>query len=168
MTFEINDKARGARKKLTLPSSTSWDDLRDRVSHVFNIHPASLQLQYRFSNENKNSLPFDLCSYNDYIEMCDQLRPFVIPKILSNGKPSKSIRKLVVVQLFCKGMEGVSDEKGKGVKVSIWITVTSIAGLLVLSIFYWYRDSPNHLLMSIRPQASKTNCLKRRKSLLNN
>lgn len=135
MTFEINDKARGARKKLTLPSSTSWDDLRDRVSHVLNIHPASLQLQYRFSNENKNSLPFDLCSYNDYIEMCDQLRPFVIPKILSNGKPSKSIRKLVVVQLFCKGMEGVSDEKGKGVKVSIWITVTSIAGL-VLSIFY--------------------------------
>lgn len=108
MTYEINDKAKGTRKKLTLPSSSSWVDLRDKVSEVFNVHPGSLQLQYRLSNENKNSLPFDLCSHDDYTEMCDQLRPFVIPKILSNGKPSKSVRKQVVVQLFCKGMEGVS------------------------------------------------------------
>ena len=117
MTFEINDKARGACKNLTLPSLTSWDDLQDRVSQVLNIHQGSLQLQYQFSNENKNSLPFDLHSHDDYIEMHDQLRPLIVPKILSNGKPSKSISKLVVVQLFCKGMEGVSGEKG--LKVSI-------------------------------------------------
>lgn len=134
MTFEINDKARGSRKNLTLPSSTSWDDLQDKVSQILNIHPGSLQLQYRFSNEKNNSLPFDLRSHVDYIEMRNQLRPFVVPKILSNGKLSKSVRKLVVVQLFNRGtsMEGVSGEKGVNSKVS---TVTAILGNLY-SIFY--------------------------------
>jgi len=117
MTFEINDKARGARKNLTLPSSTSWDDLQDKVSKILNIHPGSLQLQYNFSNDKNNSLPFNLRSDEDYSEMRDQLRPFILPKILSNGRPSKSARKPVVVQLFNKDMEGVSGEK-KGVKVS--------------------------------------------------
>lgn len=116
MTFEINDKARGTRKNLILPSLTSWDDLQDRVSRVLNIHPGSLELQYRFSNENKNSLPFDLRSNDDYVEMRNQLRPHVVPRILSSGKVSKSARKLVVVQLFNRGMEGESREKG--VKVS--------------------------------------------------
>jgi hypothetical protein len=125
MTFEINDKARGSRKNLTLPSSTSWEDLKDRVSQIFNIHPKSLQLQYRFSNKKNNALPFDLLSHDDYIGMRSLLRPFILPKILSSGKVSKTIRKLVVVQLFDKGMEGVSGEKG--VKVS---SVTAVAGNL--------------------------------------
>jgi hypothetical protein len=112
MTFEINDNARGARKNLTLPSSTSWADLQDRVAQVFNVHTGSLQLQYRFSNDKNNSLPFDLRSDNDYIDMRDQLQPHVVPKILASGKPSKSVRKLVTVQLFNRGMEGVSSEKG--------------------------------------------------------
>lgn len=117
MTFEINDQARGTRKNLTLPSLTSWDDLQDRVSQVLNIHPGSLELQYRFSNENKNLLPFDLSSHDDYLEMRDQLRRLVVPRILKNGKPSKSARKLVVVQMFNRGMEGVVSG-GKGAKVS--------------------------------------------------
>ena len=115
MTFEINDKARGARKNITLPSYTSWADLKDQVAQVLNIHPGSLQLQYRFSNEKNNSLPFDLRSHNDYDEMHDQLGPLILPRILANGKPSKSIRKLVSVQLFNRGTEAVSE---KGVKVS--------------------------------------------------
>lgn len=120
MTFEINDKARGARKNVTLPSFTSWDNLKDRVAQVLNRHPESLHLQYRFSNEKSNSLPFDLVSLTDYDEMRDKLKPFVIPKILANGKPSKSARKLVIVQLFDKGMEGVPQAAGgeKIVKVS--------------------------------------------------
>lgn len=113
MTFEINDKARGTRKNLTLPSSKSWADLQDRVAQALNIHHGSLKLQYRFSNEKNNSLPFDLSSDNDYIEMRNQLRPFILPKILANGKPSKCARKLVTVQLFNKCMEEVSGEKGK-------------------------------------------------------
>ena len=117
--FEINNKARGARKNLTLSSLASWDNLQDRVAQVLNVHQESLQLQYRFSNEKNNSLPFDLRSHDDYDEMRDQLRPFIVPKILANGKPSKSIQKLVVVQLFNRGMEGTSGEKG--VKVSSYI-----------------------------------------------
>jgi hypothetical protein len=121
MTFEINDKVRGARKNITLPSLTSWIDLKDRVAQVLNLHTGSLQLQYRFSNEKSNSLPFDLVSLDDYVEMCNQLKPFVVPKILASGKPSKSARKLVTVQLFDKGMEGVtaSGENLKGVTVKV-------------------------------------------------
>ena len=126
MTFEVNDKARGARKNITLPSFTSWDTLKDKVAQVLNRHPGLLQLQYRFSNEKSNSLPFDLLSLEDYHGMCDQLRPLVVPKILASGKPSKSARKLVMVQLFDKGMEGVPAGGEKGVKVSRYITVASI------------------------------------------
>lgn len=129
MTFEINDRARGARKNLTLSSLTFWDDLQDRVAQVLNVHQGSLQLQYRFSNEKNNSLPFDLRSHDDYDEMRDQLRPHILPRILANGKRSKSIRKLVVVQLFNRGMEG---EKGPTGKVSD--RVASMTG--DLSIFY--------------------------------
>lgn len=114
MPLEINDEVKGIRKNLNLPSLTSWDDFRDMVSQVLNIHPGSLQLQFRLSNEKSNLLPFDLRSYDDYAEMRDQIRPFATPRILSNGKPSKSVRKLVVVQLFNRGMEGAE----KGVKVS--------------------------------------------------
>ena len=118
MTFEINDKARGARKNITLPSMTSWANLQDKAVQVLNIHQGPLQLQYRFSNEKNNSLPFDLRSHEDYDGMRDQLRPFVVPKILANGKPSKSVRKLVTVQLFNKDMEGPGVSGEKGVKVS--------------------------------------------------
>ena len=90
MTFEINDKARGAQKRITLPSFTAWDSLKDKVTQVLNNHPGSLQLQYQFSNENSNALPFDLVLINDYNKMRDQLKPFVVPKILASGKPLKS------------------------------------------------------------------------------
>ena len=125
MTYEIHDKARGARKGLTLPSTTSWDELQDKASQILNIHPASLQLQYCFSNEKNNSLPFNLDSHDDYVGMCGQLRPFVVPRILSNGKPSKSVRKLVVVQLFNKSMEQVSDDKVVKVSAFKFTAVTS-------------------------------------------
>jgi hypothetical protein len=118
MTFEINDKARGARKNVTLPSYTSWDSLKDKVAQVLNLHPGSLRLQYRFSNEKGNVLPFDLVSLEDYHDMCDQLKVLVGPKILASGKPSKTPRKLVMVQVFDKSMEGILASGEKGIKVS--------------------------------------------------
>ena len=124
MTFEVNDKARGAQKELTLSSLASWADLQDRVAQALNVHQGSLQLQYHFSNEKTNSLPFNLHSYDDYDERRDQLRPFIVPRILANEKCSKSARKLVMVQLFNRDMEGISG--GKAGKVSGYITVTSI------------------------------------------
>ena len=134
MTFEINDKARGVRKNITMPSFTSWENLKDKVARVFNIHPGSLQLQYRFSNEKANTLPFDLVSLDDYNEMRSQLKPLVVPKILASGKYSKSARKLITVQLFDKGMEGMPASGEKGIKVSGFITVSSIMGNLSIFI----------------------------------
>jgi hypothetical protein len=118
MTFEINDKARGARKNITLPSYTSLDTLKDKVAQIFNLHPGSLQLQYRFSNEKSNVLPFDLVSLEDYHDMCDQLKLLVGPKILANGKPSKTPRKKIMVQIFDKSMEGKLASGEKGIKAS--------------------------------------------------
>jgi hypothetical protein len=57
--------------------------------------------------------------------MHDQLQPFIVPRILANGKCSKSTRKLVMIQLFNRDMEGISGEKAG--KVSGYITVISIA-----------------------------------------
>jgi len=48
---------------------------------------------------------------------CDQLRSFIVPKILANGKPLKTVRKLVTVQLVNKGAEGDGVSGGKGAKV---------------------------------------------------
>jgi ribosomal protein S12 len=96
---------------------TSWADLQNKVTQIFDIYPGSLQLQYHFSNKKQNLLPFDLNSHNAYVEMCDQLRSFIVPKILVNRKPSKTVRKLVTVQLFNKGAEGDGVSGRKGAKV---------------------------------------------------
>ena len=37
MTFEINDRVRGARKNITLPSFSSWDTLKDKAAEVLNV-----------------------------------------------------------------------------------------------------------------------------------
>ena len=129
MTLEINDNARRARRNLTLSSSTSWDNLKDRVAEVLNIHQGSLQLQYRFSNEKNNALPFDLCSHQDYDEMRDQLKPLILPKILASGEVSKRVRKVVVVQLFNRGMEGARGKKGT--KVSDQYSILKLSYLSV-------------------------------------
>ena len=76
-----------------------------------------------------NSLPFDLRSDDDYDEMRNQLRPFIVPKILASGKRSKSVRKLVVVQLFNRGIEGVSG--GKGAKVSSHINFNNVTATYI-------------------------------------
>ncbi|KAF8812202.1 hypothetical protein BYT27DRAFT_7207641 [Phlegmacium glaucopus] len=117
MTFEINDKVRGSCKNLTLSSLTPWSVLRDKIAQALNIHPESLKLQYRFSNEKNNTLPFNLSSHNDYIKMQDQLKPFVVPKILANSKPSKSARKLVTVQLFNKEGDDIPGPQAGGKEV---------------------------------------------------
>ena len=163
MTFEINDKARGARKNITLPSYTSLDTLKDKVAQVLNLHPGSLQLQYRFSNEKSNVLPFDLVSIEDYHDMCDRLRCLVGPKILASGKPSKTPRKLVTVQLFNKSMEGILASGEKSIKVS---NMCFDSGNLSISIDC--RSLRKLLVMSTLPQRSMMNFLRRRKWLSRN
>jgi hypothetical protein len=119
MTFEINDIAKGIRTNLTLSSTTSWQDLRHKIAEVLNIFPDSLHLQYRFSNEQKGSLPFNLDSAESYKEMRDKLEPLVVPEILQSGQRSKRKRKLVTVQLFDKEAGADGGSGGKNAKVKI-------------------------------------------------
>jgi hypothetical protein len=132
MTIEVHDKAKGARKNLTLPSSTPWADLQNKVAQIFNIYPGSLQLQHCFSNEKPNSLLFHLNSHDAYVKMCDQLRPFVVPKILANRNPSKAIRKLIMVQLFNKDAKGDGVSGRKAAKVRRSLSVQQQATYLYL------------------------------------
>ena len=79
-----------------------------------------MNLQYRFSNENKTALPFNLDSQESYVAMCDKLEPLVVPEILKNGKRSTRKRKLVTIQLFDKvknADESGSRKSGKDSKV---------------------------------------------------
>jgi hypothetical protein len=157
MTFKVNNKARGARKNLTLSSLTPWADLQNRVAQIFNVYPGSLQLQYRLSNEKQNSLLFDLNLDDAYVEMRDQLRPFIVPKILANGKPSKISRKLVTVQLFDKGTKGDEVSGGKGAKVRISSILQQQATYI-----YGCRSLQNLLPTQTPQQPSRMNSLRRK------
>ena len=105
MTFEIEDKAKGSRCSLVVPSMILWYDFQQKVAEILGIFPTKLQLQYRFSNENKSSLPFDLNCHTSFGSMCNKLRPFVVPPTLNNGKKSSHKMKVVTVALFNRNAE---------------------------------------------------------------
>jgi hypothetical protein len=67
-------------------------------------------------------------THDEYTVMRDQLRPLIVPKVLSNGKLSKSVRKPVSIQLFNKGTQAGGVFIEKGIKVS---TVTTVAELII-------------------------------------
>ena len=106
MTFEVEDKAKGSWQEFVLPSSITWYDFQQKAAEALNIFPSKLQLQYRFSNKNKKSLPFDLNSHMSFGSMCNKLRPFVVPETLKNMKKSTRKMKLVTVTLFNRDAEG--------------------------------------------------------------
>lgn len=132
MTFEINDIAKGIRTNLTLPSTTLWYNARQQIAKALNMFPDSLHLQYRFSNEQKGSLPFNLDTVESYEEMREKLEPFVVPELTKQGKPRK--KKLVTVQIFDKNSEAEGGPGGKNAKVrasDIWNIFTSVYLLFV-------------------------------------
>jgi hypothetical protein len=61
-----------------------------------------LHAQYRFSTDNKESLPLDLTSQADLNTMLSLLQPLIVPARLANGRRSTHKMKLVVVQIFNK------------------------------------------------------------------
>ena len=109
--YEINDKAKGTWSDLTITSSTFWVEVKHKVAEKFNVYPASLQLQYRFSNEKANSLPFELNTEQAYVEMQDKYERLMFT---GSGKLRKLRAKPIIVQLFDKEAEGISGSKGKG------------------------------------------------------
>ena len=124
MTFVIEDRLKGSQQTLIVPSTILWFDFQQKIAEVLNVFPSKLQLQYRFSNENKSSLPFDLNSHVSFGLMCDKLRPLVVPPTLKNGKKSTCKMKLVTVKLFNKEAEGESRQSGgKNSKVKVLWTL---------------------------------------------
>ena len=124
MTFEIEDRLKGSQQVLIVPSTILWFNFQQKITEVLNIFPSKLQLQYRFSNENKSSLPFDLNSHVLFGLMCNKLRPLVVPPTLKNGKKSTHKMKLITVKLFNKEAEGESRQSsGKNSKVKVLWTL---------------------------------------------
>ena len=118
MTFEIEDRAKNRRFELIVSSTILWYDFQQEVAKKLNIFPLKMELQYRFSNENRSSLPFDLNSHLSFASMCDKLRPFVVPPTLNNGKKSTHKMKLVTIILSVRDGELESQSGGKNSKVS--------------------------------------------------
>ena len=128
MTFEIEDRAKNHRLELIVSSTILWYDFQQEVAKKLNIFPLKMELQYRFSNENRSSLPFDLNSHLSFASMCDKLRPFVVPPTLNNGKKSTHKMKLVTIILSVRDGELESQSGGKNSKVSelwtLWVFIS--------------------------------------------
>ena len=118
MTFEIEDRAKNRCLELVVSSTILWYDFQQEVAKKLNIFPSKMELQYRFSNENHSSLPFDLNSHLSFASMCNKLRPFVVPPTLNNGKKSTRKMKLVTIILSVRDGELESQSSGKNSKVS--------------------------------------------------
>lgn len=92
-----------------LSSMLSWGDFQQKLAEALNIYPTSLRAQYRFSSENKDSLPCDLTSQQQFTTMLLRLRPLVVPAMLTNGQRSARKMKAVAVQIFNKGDDPVQN-----------------------------------------------------------
>ena len=130
MKFKLEDRFKGIQSELTVSSMITWYDFQQKVTQKLNIFLSTLHLQYRFSNENKSSLPFDLNSHASFGSMHDKLEPLVVQPLLKNGKRSTCKMKIVTVKLFNKGVEGETEvcSSGKHLKVSLlcmlWVAVS--------------------------------------------
>lgn len=117
-TMDVTNKQKGSRVIQTSSSITPWTALKDKLSEIMNIHPTTLQAQYRLSTENKRSLLFDLTSQLDLDALIIRLRPLVVPPINADGRRSTRRMKAVSVQIFNKNDELQSPQNGSGGKVS--------------------------------------------------
>ena len=113
---KVFDIERGTRFSLTLLSSDTWPAVVDKAAEKFLKHPSALYLQYRFSNEKRATLPFDLDSkqaFHDLQDKYEQLQ--ILPSITASKR--KTMRKMILIQLYNKNATGESTLKGKA-KVS--------------------------------------------------
>jgi len=119
VTMEVSNKQKGIRAIEIIPSTTSWFELEHKLAKILDIYPTSLHAQYRFSTDNKESLPLDLTSPQNLQIMMTLLRPLVVPPILSNGRRSTRKMKPVTVQVFNKGDDTSTMQNDKVCQVYI-------------------------------------------------
>ena len=113
---KVFDIERGTRFSLTLLSSDTWPAVVDKAAEKFLKHPSALHLQYRFSNEKRATLPFNLDSEQAFHNLQDKYEQLqILPSITVLKR--KTMRKMILVQLYNKNATGESTLKGKA-KVS--------------------------------------------------
>ena len=86
-----------------MSSTVTWTLFIDKILAGLNVHPeraSSVQLEYRFSTDNKDSLPCDLTLDAHFKTMITLLRPLIVPPLTKSGKPSAKSMKAVAVQIF--------------------------------------------------------------------
>jgi hypothetical protein len=60
--MEVNNREKGSRIAEIVSSTISWPSLHMQIAKILNVYQASLQVQYQFSTESKDSLLSDLTS----------------------------------------------------------------------------------------------------------
>ena len=114
--IRINDLAHGTCTPETIESTMAWEDLQDLLLQTFDVHSASLHVQYRLSTEKKDTLLCDLTSQKQFDTLVDFIRP------------KRGNSKQAIVDLYNKrdvqaeGAQTISNQSGK---VSIPIQIGS-------------------------------------------
>ena len=71
----INDLAHGTCTPETIKSTMAWEDLQDLLLQTFDVHSASLHVQYWLSTEKKDTLLCDLTSQKQFDTLVDFIQP---------------------------------------------------------------------------------------------
>ena len=117
-TIEVNNREKGSRAVEIVSSTMPWFSLQEKLAELFNIYPASLRAQYRFSTDPKGSLPLDLNTQLHFNTMITLLRPLIVPPRLQSGKRSTRKMKPVAVQVYNKDDVPLPAESRSSSKVS--------------------------------------------------
>jgi hypothetical protein len=98
--MEVNDRVKGTRTNEIISSTICWASLKYKIAKILDVFPETIHIQYRFSTDNKDSLPCDLMSHGHLITMLTLLQALVVPPLTKSGCPSAKKMKPVTVQIF--------------------------------------------------------------------
>ena len=105
--IRINDLAHGTCTPETIESTMAWEDLQDLLLQTFDVHSASLHVQYWLSTKKKDTLLCDLTSQKQF----DTLVNFIRPK---RGNSKQAIIDLYnKCDVQAEGAQTISNQSGK-------------------------------------------------------
>ena len=121
----INDLAHGTCTPKTIKLTMAWEDLQDLLLQTFNVHSASLHVQYRLSTKKKDTLLCNLTSQKQF----DTLVDFIQPK---QGNSKQSIVDLYnKCDVQAEGAQTISNQLGKAsISIRIGSQLTTVINLI--------------------------------------
>jgi len=102
-TMEVLSASKQSRTIDVVSSSISLYSLQQKIASALNIYPETLQVQYRFSTDPKDSLCCDLITHGHFNLLLRLLRERTVPAKLANGRRSTRKMKAFTLQVFNKG-----------------------------------------------------------------